>query len=363
LARLTELPYFGVEQEHFVFHPGKRPPSHRTTELLWDLLIANSGFSPRSTTSSGMRLSIERDSQYGPIVISNDSCTHIIEVAFPKMDSIDAFAELYQTTWQTLEEHLRELELEIYLGSSIDDCWPQNSAFVKDENCSNTIDLDDVSVINWRPKESEPEGTRLKKFLQRQRLEDPLFTQSFPACFTSTHINFDLDAEEVIRRLPGLYAHEVDVPKRFTQCKVFRGVKGQCVRLLAWLANYHRPYPMLGIPDRLPISLAEYNELCSQCDGRDYSFVSIRDARRVEFRSACSQPTVYDVLELIRFRWNRTKRRWMSLRWIGTPFKPGLSMLVGCSLKQLINYVIRQPENPLSLAIRIVAWNDEFLQA
>jgi hypothetical protein len=219
------------------------------------------------------------------------------------MDSLDAFAELYQTTWQTLEEQLSELELEIYLGSSIDDCWPRKSAADKNAARSHTIDLDDVSVINWRPKESEPEGARLRKFLQRQRLEDPLFTLSFPACFTSTHINFDLDAEEVIRRLPGLYAREIDVPIRFTQCKVFREVKGQCVRLLAWLANYHRPYPMLGIPDRLPVSLTEYKELCSQCDGRDYSFVSIRDARRVEFRSACSQPTVDDVLELIRFRW------------------------------------------------------------
>jgi hypothetical protein len=286
-----------------VFHPGKRPPSHRTTEMLWDLLIANSGFSPRCTNSSGMRLAIQRASLYGPIVISFESCSHIIEVSFPKMDSLDAFAELYLATWQTLDEHLSELELEIYLGSSIDDCWPRKPAPGKDAARSHTIDLDDVSVISWRPKESDPEGLRLKKFLQRPVLKSPLFVQSFPACFTSTHVNFDLDAEEVVSRLPGLYAHEIDVPKRFAQCEVFRQVRGRCVRVLAWLENFHRPYPMLGIPDQLPTNLSEYKELCAQCDGRDFSFESIRDSRRVEFRSACSQPTLEDVVDLIRFRW------------------------------------------------------------
>ena len=299
----TKHPFFGVEQEHFVFHPGKRAPSHRTTEDLWDLLIANSGFSSRCTNSSGMRLSIQRASPYGPIVISNDSCSHIIEVSFPKMDSLDAFAELYQTTWQSLEKHLSELELEIYLGSSIDDCSPRTSAMGRIAHHSHAMDLDDLLVVNWRPKESDPEGVRLKKFLQRPRLESPLFAQSFPACFTSTHVSLDLDAEEVVRRLPGLYAYEIDVPKRFAQCEVFRQVRGRCVRLLAWLENFHRPYPMLGIPDQLPTNLAEYKQLCSRCDGRDFSFVSIRDGRRVEFRSACSQPTVERVLELIRFRW------------------------------------------------------------
>lgn len=303
MSRLTELPFFGVEQEHFVFHSGKRPPSHRTTECLWDLLIANSGFSARCTNSTGMKLSIQRPSEYGPVVVSNDSCTHIIEVSFPKMDSLNAFAELYCETWQTLEQHLSELELEIYLGSSIDDCAPQNRTSNSNLQTSDSIDLNDVKTINWRPKESEPEGARLKKFLQRPHLNSPLFTPSFPACFTSTHINFDLDAAEAIRRLPGLYAHETDVPRRFSQCKTFQQVQGQCVRLWAWLENYHLPYPMLGIPDRWPMSIEDYKVLCSQCDGRDYSFVSIRDARRVEFRSACSQPTVDDVLELIRFRW------------------------------------------------------------
>lgn len=303
MSRLTELPFFGVEQEHFVFHSGKRPPSHRTTERLWDLLIANSGFSSRCTNSSGMRLSIQRPSPFGPIVISNDSCSHIIEVSFPKMDSVDAFAELYLDTWQTLEEHLSELELEIYLGSCMDDCLPRKTAGYKDTSALHKIDLDDLDSINWRPKETDPEGVRLKHILQRPVIESPLFAQSFPACFTATHINFDLEAKEVISRLPGLYAHEIDVPTRYSQCETFRGVGGRCIRLLAWLANFHRPYPMLGIPDRLPSNLEDYQELCSQCDGRDFTFVSIRDARRVEFRSACSQPTVDDVLELIRFRW------------------------------------------------------------
>jgi len=303
LSGLASFPIFGVEQEHFVFHPGKRPPSHRTIEHLWDLLIANSGFSERCANSTGMRLSIQRPSPHGPIVISNDACTHIIEVSFPKMASLDAFAELYQTTWETLEGNLCELDLEIYLGSSIDDCLPRKSTEAKDARHAHVIDLDDLASVNWRPKESDPDGARLRKILQRMKLGSPLFAQAFPACFTATHINFDLDVNEVVSRLHGLYAREIDVPARFAQCGVFRQVSGRCVRLLSWLANFHGSYPLLGIPARLPDSVKEYEELCSQCDGRDFSFVSIRNARRVEFRSACSQPTVEDVLDLIRFRW------------------------------------------------------------
>jgi len=249
-----------------------------------------------------MCLSIECSSRFGPVVISNDSCTHIIEVSFPKMHSIDAFVELYQSTWQELEEHLTELELEIYIGSCIDDCTPRNSAANEKPKRPHAIDLNDLDMVNWRPKETDQEGARLSSFLKRRELKSPLFVRSFPACFTATHVNLDVDAEDVIKRLPGLYIREAEVPSRFSQCGTFRQVRGKCVRLLAWLENFHRPYPMLGIPDRLPRSVEEYREICSKCDGRDFSFVSIRDAHRVEFRSACSQPTIDDLLELIQFR-------------------------------------------------------------
>lgn len=291
-----------------MFHAAKKPPTHETIEQLWNLLIQEEGFSERFRDQCGMRLSIQKDSVFGPIFLSNDSCTHILEVSFPKLNCFDAFAEMYCVTWDMVRRHLARLDLEVYYGSSIDDCAPTLSSVnaISESDAfhgGQHIDVNDVTTVYWRPKESDRGGVRLKKFLQRTELSSTLFCRCFPACFAATHVNIEVDAQEVINKLPSLYAAELQVPGRFSQCRKFRGFKGQCVRLLAWLENFSKPYPMIGIPDALPRSMDEYRWLCSQCDGRDFSFVSIRDARRVEFRSACSQPTVEDVLELIRFRW------------------------------------------------------------
>ena len=68
------------------------------------------------------------------------------------------------------------------------------------------------------------------------------------------------------------------------------------------MANFPPSYCLLGIPDPIPGSLSEYEQMRQASQIRDYSFVSIRNADRVEFRSACSQDSVDDILWLIRFR-------------------------------------------------------------
>ena len=109
-------------------------------------------------------------------------------------------------------------------------------------------------------------------------------------------------SSDLIRKLPCFYACEYLIPCEFSNSPEFQGFRAHCVRPLAWLANYHRPYPLLGIPDPLPTTLEEYAEMRNQSPGRDYSFVAIRDTERLEFRSACSQNSVDDIIRLIQFR-------------------------------------------------------------
>lgn len=271
---------FGIEQEHFIFDETGATPTPEAIENLWSILIQE-GFQVRGVSPEGTVLSIERMTDDGPLVITNDSCTHIIEAAFPKMNCLQRFRELYEATWDQLRDKLQLLGLAIQLGGSLREA---------------------PSEIHWRQKESDPKGERLKKFLTRNAIDHPLFCQAFPACFAATHVSLEMPAQEAIAKLPYFYSREYLVPLEFSTSKEFQGVHAHCIRPLAWLANFHQPYPLLGIPESIPTTLEEYQQMQTQCSGRDYSFVAIRDANRLEFRSACSQNSIDDVERLLRFR-------------------------------------------------------------
>jgi hypothetical protein len=271
---------FGVEQEHFLFDESSLPPTHEKIDMLWDCLLKD-GYLVRARTPKGMVLSVERLTNDGTLVISNDSCTHIIEIAFPKMQCLRRFRDLYESTWAYLQDHLRALGLTIRFGGTI------NAA---------------PREIHWRPNEKDPEGTRLMQFLERETISHPLFCRFIPSCIAATQVSLEIPEHEAIQKLPYFYSCEPVIPLNFSNSSEFQGEKAHCIRPLILLANFHQPYPLLGIPESIPKSLDEYEMMRSQCSGRDYSFVAIRDANRVEFRSACSQNTVEDVVRLIQCR-------------------------------------------------------------
>lgn len=272
--------HFGIEQEHFVFHCNGETPSHEVIDELWRLLLGQ-GFQIQATNPSGRVLSIWKQTEWGPLVILNDSCTHIVEVAFPKIDSLDTFRKLYEETWEALEQHMRSLDLQIRYGGAL----PQAPA-----------------ITHWRPKNSDPTGERLIAFTKREPIYNPLFSPDFPACFAATHVSLNIPDDQAIAMLPYLYAHEHHVPQEFSNSKSFQGISAHCIRPLAWYANFQQPYPLLGIPDPIPRTLEDYSMARAACTRRDYSFIAIRDTSRVEFRSSCSQNSLDDILRLLQFR-------------------------------------------------------------
>ncbi|MFN7893513.1 MAG: hypothetical protein ACK5OC_24710 [Pirellula sp.] len=271
---------FGVEQEHFLFDRGDLAPTHEKIDCLWDNLV-NDGFRIRAATPSGVVLSVEKNTEYGPLVVTNDACTHIIETAFPKMTCLSSFRELYESTWSTLQDHFETLGLKIRLGGVLNE---------------------EPERIHWRPGEKDPTGIRLRRFLDRDQISHSLFCSNIPACVAATQVSLEIPEDEAILKLPYFYSSEYLIPLNFSNSHKFQGETAHCVRPLMLFANFHQPYPLLGVPSKIPKSLEEYETMRLQCSGRDYSFVSIRDAFRVEFRSACSQNTVDDVLRLVRFR-------------------------------------------------------------
>jgi hypothetical protein len=271
---------FGVEQEQFVFHADGTPPSHEETDQLWAQLQQR-GYEILYSDAHGRVLSVGRNLSEGPIVVSNDACTNIVEVALPPFRSLARFREVSCQTWNDIEEELKHLGLRIRRGGALPD------------------GLDNVQ---WRPKATDPDGERLFRFVHRTPLNDPLFCSNLLACITATHVSLGVPDTEAVRLLPSYYAFEFLVPLWFSTSPRFLSVEGHCVRPLTWMANFPQSYPLIGILDPIPRDMTEYAALRAQCPSRDYSFVAIRNEERLEFRSADSQESITTMEQLIRFR-------------------------------------------------------------
>ena len=270
---------FGVEQENFILHGDGTPPSHGEMDLLYGLLRER-GYGICSSDAQGRVLAVERSTEYGSLVVTNDSYTHVLEVAFPPFDNLNVFHRVALEVFALIGAVLQDLGLKVRPGAA----------------------LNPPCEMSSRPNATDPNGARLNAGLTRAAINHPLFHPALPACIAATQVSLNIPDVEAIRKLPSFYQFEPLVPLLFGNSPEFNGVRGWCVRPLAWMANFPPSYPLLGIPDPIPSSLAEYEQMRQFSQIRDYSFVSIRSADRVEFRSACSQDSLDDILWLIRFR-------------------------------------------------------------
>lgn len=274
----TDRP-FGVEQEHFILHADGTPPDHSEMDDLYSRLRER-GFRTRGTDRQGRILSVETALPEGDLVVCNDACTHILEVAFPVFSSLELFRNLYVETWDLLQSELLSLGLRIHYGGV----------------------LEPRPGVAWRPKETDPEGTRMARFLTRSPLNTPLFHRDFPAWFAATHVSLTIPDAEAYRLLPHYYALEFLSPLAFSNSREFQGVRQHCIRPLAWMENYSREYPLVGVPLKIPTGPEEYDRFRQLSVFRDHSFVAVRGQNRLEFRSTCSQNTIEDVIDAIMLR-------------------------------------------------------------
>ena len=278
MSDMTHRP-FGVEQEHFILHSDGSAPSHSEIDTLYERLKRH-GFQTRGTDSNGRILSLALACEDGSLIVCNDSCTHILEVAFPVFNSLELFRNAYVETWELLKSELQPLGLRIHYGGVLD---PRPEIF-------------------WRPKDTDSTYERLQRFLARPPQQSPLYNQRFPACCAATQVSLTITHPEAYRLLPSYYAFEFLSPLIFSNSAEFLGVRRHCVRPLALMQNYPDDDPLVGIPRNIPQDEHEYGQLKKRTNNRDHSFVSIRGKNRVEFRSTCSQNTVEDVIDTVQLR-------------------------------------------------------------
>ena len=270
---------FGVEQEQFILHEDGTPPSHDEMDRLYELLQKQS-YGVCAADARGRVLAVERSTESGSLVVTNDCYTHVLEVAFPPFDNLDVFRRVALEEFSLIGAALQELGLAVRPGAA----------------------LNPPHEMSARPKATDPNGARLNAVLTRAAIDHPLFHPALPACIAATQVSLNIPDAEAIRKLSSFYQFEPLIPLLFGNSPEFNGVRGWCVRPLAWMANFPSSYSLLGVPDPVPGSLSEYEQMRQSSKSRDYSFVSIRSADRVEFRSACSQDSLDDILWLIRFR-------------------------------------------------------------
>lgn len=270
---------FGVEHEQFVLHDDGSAPSHEEIDSLYRSL-QSAGFRPSAVDREGRCLAVGRTTDWGELVVSTDCCTHILEFSFPPFAELSDFRRMYAELAERCTAVLAELGLRFVPGAARQ---PPNP-------------------ILWRAKAKDPDGTRLQEDIRRPRLNHRLFVAELPAWIAATQVSLNIARSEAIARLAYFYQFEPLVPMLFGNSPEMRGVRGRCLRPLSWLANFPDDFPLCGVPRSLPASWDEYERRRAECRGRDFSFTAIRGPERVEFRSACSQPTLDDIEQLVRFR-------------------------------------------------------------
>jgi hypothetical protein len=270
---------FGVEQEDFILRADGAAPDHADIDRLYRILCGHV-FHAAAASPTGVVLAIARTTPWGQVVVANDTFTNVLEVAFPPLDDLEVFCGLFLETYGQLHEALTRCGLEMKPGGA----------------------MDPGGTLHARPKGDDPDGSRLRDILARPTLSHPLFRRELPACVAATQVSLGVPHTEAVNRLPWYYHCEPLVPLLFGNSPEFNGVRGRCMRPLAWMANFAADHPLLGMPTVIPCSLEQYAQARRDAAVRDYSFVSLRAPGRVEFRSACSQDSLTEIVRLIRFR-------------------------------------------------------------
>jgi hypothetical protein len=270
---------FGVEQEDFILRADGAAPDHADVDRLYGILCGD-GFHAAAASPTGVVLAIARSTPWGQVVVANDAFTNVLEVAFPPLEDLEVFCGLFSETYDQLHEALTRSGLEMRPGGA----------------------MDPGGTLHARPKGDDPDGSRLRDILARPTRSHPLFRRELPACVAATQVSLGVPHSEAVNRLPWYYHCEPLVPLLFGNSPEFNGVRGRCMRPLAWMANFAADHPLLGMPTVIPCSLEQYAQARRDAAVRDYSFVSLRAPGRVEFRSACSQDSLAEIVRLIRFR-------------------------------------------------------------
>lgn len=270
----------GVEQEHFVFRNGL-PPQPADMEALFRMLTAK-GFAVCDYRHDGTIGAVSQPTSSGPVIIKNDGCTHVLEVAFPPLFHPGHLRTLYEDVWGSLQASLDRLGMTIQYGGCLEQLPP--------------------GTVLYPPTEAAQR--RQQKLLKRPLPDAPFAVSSLSPVMCATHIHIGLPDALRFRLLPTLYRYEYLVPLLYSTSPSFRNQSVHCARPLIYRDSFQSDYQACAFPADIPTNSSSYQQMLHRTTPfiRDYTFIAPREFGTLEFRTSCSQTHVQPILELIGFR-------------------------------------------------------------
>lgn len=278
VAQLT----FGIEQEQFVFHRSGALPTEDECTAIWETMLAE-GMTHGTRAPQGQLVAVERPTATGPLAMKNDFVSNIFEVAYPPAKRVADFAARYHETQALVEQVLARYQIEIYTGGAL---------------CEMPVKL----VL--RPSDSDPTMARMRTMLHRDMPHRRFSHRYAFGGMCATHIHLNILDDAFYACLPALYSVEYLMPLLYTNSPCFNGQRAHCVRPFMYRDNFDERYHAVGFPEPVPRSVREYAAFIAAAQGfvRDYDFLAPSRHGTVEFRSACSQTTLEDIIEVLALR-------------------------------------------------------------
>lgn len=270
----------GVELEHFILSNDGHAPSIDAVNHAYACLLGK-GYAPCTDESGVHKVGVQKNSDFGLVVVKPDAFSHLLEIAFPPVPSISDFANLYSEVIEDLSGALEKAALHIQHGGCLNDL-PLNYQVM----ASSEMQLARTRVLE-------------KRNLPASNLAIPLFT----GVIASTQVHLDHSSHAIWNEIHPLYRTEYLFPLLFSASNKFRGEEAHCVRPLIYRHNLNDHYVLTGFPSTLPDSVPDYEQLQQQSWFiKDYSLIVPRAFGTIEFRGVDSLPTCDSISQMLALR-------------------------------------------------------------
>jgi hypothetical protein len=266
---------FGIEEEHFICNY-KGIPSISDLERLWANL-KNKEWIDR-TSSSKTIPGVQKKVEDGIIEIKPDYCTHILEISYPPVKSLNSFKQYFNLVWTDLSKSLFSEGLFVSPVSALN------------ENPKNVILYDSCGNLE-----------RLLRAKSRNLPSRKFASPNAPALMTGFQVSVELLESDSIDFL-NLYKYLFGAIELFCEKGELNGSKARKIRPLLYRDLYSDEHPALGYPGSIP-NHKNYLKWLSEKDAniRDYRFVALRSKNRLEFRLSDSQNQLNEMFKIISY--------------------------------------------------------------
>jgi hypothetical protein len=253
------------------------------------ILARRGGYEIRSQTEGQGFFCLGQDTSSGYISIKPDFAMHLLEVSLPPRRNEEELRALLQQTLRVLDESLAEAGL-----------YRDERSIVSDPGAR--FELAEVGRLRGY----------VEQFPARSETSAELYFPHYPALIASTHVHLNVPLDRSLGLMQFMYELEWLAIRLFSKSYFFDGREYGCARVLLYEDSLGESYRLKTVPEKVPTTLDEYVAAFNSSPAyfsadpffpvRDLSFIRPRHFGTLEFRSACSQSRVEEILDVAAFR-------------------------------------------------------------